>query len=97
MHGLLPAMKPRSTPLNRALRTGLLGLLLAPLATAAEQRPNILFIFTDDHAPHAIGAYDGWLKEVAPTPNIDALANSDTKKKPAAWRKKQRPQPRKAS
>jgi len=43
---------------------------------AADQRPNILFIFTDDHAPHAIGAYQGWLKDVAPTPNIDALAAS---------------------
>ncbi len=40
----------------------------------AEQRPNILFIFTDDHAPHAIGAYNGWLKSVDPTPSIDRLA-----------------------
>lgn len=38
------------------------------------KRPNIVFIFTDDHAPHAIGAYDGWLKDVNPTPNIDRLA-----------------------
>ena len=44
------------------------------LAVANEDRPNILFIFSDDHAPHAIGAYDGWLKEVNPTPNIDDLA-----------------------
>ena len=40
----------------------------------ANDRPNIVFIFTDDHAPHAIGAYDGWLKPVDPTPNIDKLA-----------------------
>ena len=40
----------------------------------AADRPNILFIFSDDHAPHAIGAYDGWLKSVNPTPNIDKLA-----------------------
>ena len=40
----------------------------------ADDRPNILFIFSDDHAPHAIGAYNGWLKSVNPTPNIDALA-----------------------
>lgn len=46
---------------------------LLPNVSAAE-RPNILFIFSDDHAPNAIGAYDGWLKDVAPTPNIDALA-----------------------
>ncbi len=40
----------------------------------ADDRPNILFIFTDDHAPHAIGAYNGWLKGVNPTPVIDQLA-----------------------
>jgi arylsulfatase A-like enzyme len=40
----------------------------------AAPRPNILFVFTDDHAPHAIGAYGGHLAEVAPTPNIDRLA-----------------------
>jgi arylsulfatase A-like enzyme len=38
------------------------------------KKPNILFIFSDDHAPHAIGAYNGWLKSVDPTPNIDNLA-----------------------
>ncbi len=46
---------------------------LAPV-TAADERPNIVFIFSDDHAPHAIGAYNGWLKSVNPTPNIDRLA-----------------------
>jgi len=48
-------------------------LCVAPAAAA--DRPNILFIFSDDHAPHAIGAYDGWLKDVDPTPNIDKLAS----------------------
>ena len=43
--------------------------------TKADDRPNIVFIFSDDHAPHAIGAYDGWLKSVNPTPNIDKLAS----------------------
>jgi arylsulfatase A-like enzyme len=41
---------------------------------SASERPNIVFVFTDDHAPHAIGAYDGWLKSVNPTPEIDRLA-----------------------
>ena len=41
---------------------------------SANARPNIVFIFSDDHAPHAIGAYDGWLKPVNPTPHIDKLA-----------------------
>jgi len=44
-------------------------------AADAAGRPNIVFIFSDDHAPHAIGAYDGWLKSVNPTPNIDKLAS----------------------
>ena len=42
-------------------------------------RPNILFVFSDDHAPHAIGAYaeldDGRYAELDPTPNIDRLAS----------------------
>lgn len=42
--------------------------------SSADDRPNIVFVFTDDHAPHAIGAYDGWLKSVNPTPVIDKLA-----------------------
>ena len=42
--------------------------------TGADSRPNILFVFSDDHACQAIGAYDDWLKPVNPTPNIDRLA-----------------------
>ncbi|MCC9604984.1 sulfatase [Blastopirellula sp. JC732] len=38
-------------------------------------RPNILFIFSDDHAIKAISAYGGDLAKVAPTPNIDRLAH----------------------
>ncbi len=43
------------------------------LSNAAD-RPNIVFVFSDDHAPHAIGAYDGLYKALDPTPNIDQLA-----------------------
>jgi len=53
----------------------LLVLTLVPSAARAADRPNIVFIFTDDHAPHAIGAYGGWLSGVNPTPNIDRLAS----------------------
>ncbi|MDP7016379.1 MAG: sulfatase [Pirellulaceae bacterium] len=49
-------------------------IVLAAAAARAADRPNILFIFTDDHAPHAIGAYGGILREMNPTPNIDQLA-----------------------
>ena len=62
-----------SHTMNRVLAS--LILVLSCLGPAmAEERPNIVFIFSDDHAPHAIGAYDGWLKSVNPTPNIDKLA-----------------------
>jgi len=61
--------------MHRLLTTLTLTFLLASAAAlAADDRPNIVFIFTDDHAPHAIGAYDGWLKSVNPTPQIDKLA-----------------------
>ena len=39
-----------------------------------DTRPNIIFIFTDDHAPHAVGAYGGPLAALNPTPNMDRLA-----------------------
>jgi arylsulfatase A-like enzyme len=38
------------------------------------QRPNIIFIMSDDHAYQAISAYGGPLAELAPTPNIDRIA-----------------------
>lgn len=43
---------------------------------ALQDRPNILFIMTDDHAMSAISAYNGYLSEVAPTPNIDRIADN---------------------
>ncbi|WP_143960410.1 sulfatase family protein [Litoribacter populi] len=39
-------------------------------------KPNILFIMTDDHAMQAISAYGHPLSELAPTPNIDRIAAS---------------------
>ena len=50
-------------------------LYLAVESAAAADRPNIVFIFTDDHACAAISAYNSHLKDAAPTPNIDRLAN----------------------
>ena len=49
-------------------------LLVCHNQSSGDQKPNIVFIFSDDHAPHAIGAYNGWLKSVNPTPRIDELA-----------------------
>jgi arylsulfatase A-like enzyme len=38
------------------------------------ERPNIIFIMSDDHAWQAISAYGGPLKDCAPTPQIDRIA-----------------------
>jgi len=38
------------------------------------QKPNIVFIMSDDHAYQAISAYGGPLAKLAPTPNIDRIA-----------------------
>lgn len=56
----------------------LLALLLAfhSCLTAAEAaRPNILWLFSDDHAYQAIGAYGGRLGDLDLTPNIDRIAD----------------------
>lgn len=52
----------------------ILGLALSSTLAFAAERPNILFIFSDDHSPNAIGAYNGWLADLDPTPHIDRLA-----------------------
>jgi len=47
--------------------------LTASYASSAE-RPNILFIFTDDHALKSLSAYGGPLAKIAPTPYLDRIA-----------------------
>jgi len=39
-------------------------------------RPNILFILSDDHSREAISAYGGINAKLAPTPNIDEIAKN---------------------
>lgn len=51
----------------------LLFLLLSVLNTSATP-PNIVFLFSDDHALQSISAYGGRFKDIAPTPNIDRIA-----------------------
>jgi len=51
----------------------LLSLVSAMIGRAAE-RPNIVFVFSDDHATQAISAYGHPISELAPTPNLDRLA-----------------------
>ena len=63
----------------------LTALVLAPpdLLPAADMakppKPNILFIFSDDHSCQSIGAYRSWLsgfvREQKLTPHIDRLAD----------------------
>ena len=70
--------------MNTSMRTAGWVLLLAAGAlfpnqgraktNAPASRPNIVWIFSDDHAFQAIGAYGGQLQSLNPTPNIDRLA-----------------------
>ena len=41
---------------------------------AAQQRPNIVYIMCDDHAFQCISAYGSAIGKLAPTPNIDRIA-----------------------
>ena len=52
----------------------LIGFLMSCLVSAEEKRPNILYIMSDDHAAHAIGAYGSRLAALDPTPTLDRLA-----------------------
>ncbi len=56
-------------PVAALLLTSLLGSLCAE-----DKRPNIVFVFSDDHATQAISAYGGMLANIAPTPNLDRIA-----------------------
>jgi len=56
------------------VRRLILAVIFSALAAArggAADRPNIVFIMSDDHAAHAIGAYGSRINQ---TPNIDRLA-----------------------
>ncbi|MCA9075809.1 MAG: sulfatase [Planctomycetaceae bacterium] len=46
--------------------------LIAPTELYSAERPNILFIFTDDHAPRALSCYGSFINE---TPQLDRIAN----------------------
>jgi len=56
------------------MRQSIAALILSVLAAApamAADRPNIIFIMSDDHAAHAIGAYGSRINQ---TPHLDRLA-----------------------
>lgn len=65
--------------IRQAFNLVVLSIMLAFTTISCQQsdeseRPNIIYIMSDDHAAHAISAYNGIYKDVAPTPNIDRLA-----------------------
>ena len=61
--------------MKRLTSVFLLAMIVAPGGAFAQaqrsNRPNIVFIMTDDHAAHAIGAYGSRVNQ---TPNLDRLA-----------------------
>ncbi|MXP45575.1 sulfatase family protein [Allopontixanthobacter sediminis] len=46
----------------------------APAPLVQQSRPNIVFIMSDDHAYQAVSAYESDVSRIAPTPNIDRIA-----------------------
>ncbi len=65
-----------------ALSATLLGCALkakekkAEETAAVAERPNIIYIMADDLTTQAISAYGGIYKDIAPTPNIDRIAEA---------------------
>jgi arylsulfatase A-like enzyme len=60
-----------------AFAIGLMALAAGAGVAHAQERPNILFIFSDDHAAHAISAYREHLPygaRLPDTPNLDRIA-----------------------
>lgn len=68
-------------PFNRSLLTmaALQALPLSLFAQNTGEKPNILYIMCDDHAIQAISAYGSAISQLAPTPNIDRLAERGMK------------------
>ena len=59
---------------NMKIKSFCLLFLSLSLHSLCSKQPNILFIFTDDHALNAISAYGGPLSKIAPTPHLDRIA-----------------------
>lgn len=57
----------------RGLMIGILCLLAVRMAAQDKERPNIIFIMSDDHARQAMSIYGHPIGKVAPTPNIDRI------------------------
>ena len=73
--------RARGTRIDGPVAGILAGCALALLAACASdraapptERPNILFILSDDHTSQGIGSYGGRLQALDPTPHVDTLA-----------------------
>ena len=58
---------------TRGLIMGLFCLLAVRMAAQDKERPNIIFIMSDDHARQAMSVYGHPIGKIAPTPNIDRI------------------------
>ena len=65
----------RTRNLLFAALVGVLALIAATAAHAADKKPNILFILTDNLGYGEIGVYGGGATRGAPTPRIDKIAS----------------------
>jgi arylsulfatase A-like enzyme len=61
------------------MQKGIMIFLLGVCAAAAEQKPNILFMLTDDHAVQSIGCFGTLFEAYDPTPSLDRLAAEGVK------------------
>ncbi|MEI7851156.1 MAG: sulfatase [Kiritimatiellales bacterium] len=57
----------------------LTGIALTGLSTLAEQKPDILFMLSDDHTAQSIGCFGTIFEKYNPTPNLDKLAEDGVK------------------
>ncbi len=62
--------------MQKLFSIGALALTGLSAFTQTNKRPNIIFILSDDHATQAISAYQHRVSKIAPTPNIDRIANN---------------------
>lgn len=53
--------------------TGFGALIILSTGITGQNKPNIIYIMSDDHASNAVSAYNGMLSKVLPTPNIDKI------------------------
>lgn len=59
---------------SKVLLTLVASAFTATAVAEKDSRPNILFLFSDDHAISSISAYGGAFKDISPTPRIDSIA-----------------------